>query len=90
MREKKSAVAEREEVVLGSCGEGKEMVKRRGEGKSAVAGCRENKTENPTKKQGGAALEEKKIRFFLGLGLFFFFCCKKCPPFCLAENEGYL
>jgi hypothetical protein len=42
------------------------------------------------KETGGAALEEKKIRFFLGLGLFFFFCCKKCPPFCLAENEGYL
>jgi len=38
MGEGKSVVAEREEVMLGSCGEGKEMVKRRGDGKSAVAG----------------------------------------------------
>ena len=64
MREKKSAVAEREEVVLGSCGEGKEMVKRRGEGKSAVAGCRENKTENPTKKQGGLPWKRRRLGFF--------------------------
>jgi hypothetical protein len=35
MGEGKYAVVEREEVVLGSCGEGKEMVKRRGEG----SGC---------------------------------------------------
>jgi len=50
----------------------------------------EEKTKS-NKETGGAAaaLEEKKIRFFLGLGLFFFFCCQNCPP-CLAENEGYL
>jgi hypothetical protein len=34
-------------------------------------------------------MPEEEINF-LGLGLFFFFCCQKCPPLCLAEIEGYL
>jgi hypothetical protein len=43
----------------------------------------------PRNRGGAVALEEKKIRFFLGLGLFFFFVVKNAPPL-LAENEGYL
>jgi hypothetical protein len=32
-----------------------------------------------------------KKKMGLGLGFFvFFLSCQNCPPFCLAENEGYL